>query len=201
MAGMMRRAHGVGHRGQRCRSSATCRWARRRQPRIISWISNAINTTSTAAKISEPTSVGVFMPGLFPSRAVTLPRSSVAVTVAGKVIDSYGVLADRLASSAPATVQVASGSTTVRLAGSPTSSGRPWSGRPTMRAGFSLITRATSRQFSRPGSTMVCDHHRQRRLQTRACRAGPRRTRTHFSCSACGAWSVATQSITPSASA
>ncbi|CKU71417.1 Uncharacterised protein [Mycobacterium tuberculosis] len=79
--------------------------------------------TSTAAKISDPASVPEFM--LFPSRAVTFPRSRVAVTVAGRLIDSNGVLADRLARSAPVTVQVASGSTTVRLAGSPTSSGRP----------------------------------------------------------------------------
>ena len=36
---------------------------RRRQARIISWMSTAISTTSTAAKISEPTSVPEFMPG------------------------------------------------------------------------------------------------------------------------------------------
>src|SRR5947209_8926691 len=123
-------------------------------------MTTVITITSTAAKISEPTSVPEFMraapphrcalhrrrrgscapllliaalcivagavhAGLFPSRAVTLPRSRVAVTVAGKVIDSYGVLADRLARSGPVTVQVASGSTTVRLAGSPISRGRP----------------------------------------------------------------------------
>ena len=124
--------------------SSAWRCARRRQPRIISWITTAISTTSTAAKISDPISVPEFMraasafpdrtalfivagavhAGLFPS-AVTLPRSRVAVTVAGRVIDSYGVLADRLASAGPVTVHVASGSTTVRLAGSPTSSGRP----------------------------------------------------------------------------
>ena len=63
--------------------------------------------------------------GLFPSRAVTLPRSSVSVTAAGNSIDSYGVLSERLASADPSTVQVASGSTTVRLAGSPISRGRP----------------------------------------------------------------------------
>lgn len=36
---------------------------------------------------------------IFPSRAVTFPRSRVAVTVAGRLIDSNGVLADRLARS------------------------------------------------------------------------------------------------------
>src|SRR5262249_51418943 len=60
-----------------------------------------------------------------PSRAVIRPRSSVAVTVAGNVIDSNGVLADLLANPSPLTVQVASGSTIVRLAGSPTANGRP----------------------------------------------------------------------------
>ena len=130
-----------------CPTIATCLSARRRQPRSIRWIRNAITTTSTAAKISDPTRVPVFMspareevsvanPGRgvekvvlggrhFPSRAVIVPRSSVAVTVAGRVIASNGVLADGSARSSPATVQVASGSTTVRLAGSPTSSGRP----------------------------------------------------------------------------
>ncbi|SHY01097.1 Uncharacterised protein [Mycobacteroides abscessus subsp. abscessus] len=48
-----------------------------------------------------------------------------AVTVAGKVIDSNGVLADLLAKPSPLTVQDASGSTMVRLAGSPTAIGRP----------------------------------------------------------------------------
>ena len=42
---------------------STCRSARRRQPRSISWITTAITTTSTAAKISDPTSVAEFMPG------------------------------------------------------------------------------------------------------------------------------------------
>ncbi|SIK75455.1 Uncharacterised protein [Mycobacteroides abscessus subsp. abscessus] len=84
------------------------------------------------------------------------PRSSVAVTVAGKVIDSNGVLADLLAKPSPLTVQDASGSTMVRLAGSPTAIGRPWSGRPTICAGRSLITLAISRQVSNPGLTMVC---------------------------------------------
>ena len=56
---------------------------------------------------------------------VNVPRNDLSVTVAGSSIDSNGVLSERLASFDPVTVQVVSGSTTVRLAGSPTSSGRP----------------------------------------------------------------------------
>ena len=47
------------------------------------------------------------------------------LVLAGSVVFATGVLDDRLARSDPATVQAASGSTRVRLAGSPTSSGRP----------------------------------------------------------------------------
>jgi hypothetical protein len=43
--------------------SSVCRCERRRQPRIISWMSTAITITSTAAKISDPTSVPEFMQG------------------------------------------------------------------------------------------------------------------------------------------
>ncbi len=71
---------------------------------------------------------------------------------------------------------------------------------PTMRAGFSLITRATSRHVSRPGRTIVSTT-----TDSAVCRPsmpGRALANSHiFSCSACGAWSVATQSITPSASA
>ena len=68
--------------------SSCWRAARRCQPRIISWITTVITTTSTAAKINDPESVAGVHAGLLPSLAVTLPRSRVAVTVAGKVIDS-----------------------------------------------------------------------------------------------------------------
>jgi hypothetical protein len=47
--------------------SSDCRRARRRHPSIISWIATAIATTSTAAKISDPTSVPEFMPDSFHS--------------------------------------------------------------------------------------------------------------------------------------
>lgn len=46
-------------------TSEACRSARCRQPRIISWITNAITTANTAAKISDATSVPEFMPDSF----------------------------------------------------------------------------------------------------------------------------------------
>src|SRR5207245_3956411 len=76
----------------------------------------------------------------FPSCAVIRPRRIVVITFAGKVIPSYGVFAATLARSAPRTVQVASGSTSTRFAGSPTSIGRPWSRSPAMSAGRSRRT-------------------------------------------------------------
>ena len=101
-------------------------------------------------------------------------------------IELVEVFAERLASALPSTAQVASGSTTTRLAGSPTSSGRPWSSRPTMAAGFSLITVATPRQSSRPGATMVATT-----TDSAVCNPSiPGRATEnsqHFSCSACGA--------------
>ena len=69
---------------------------------------------------------------------------------------SNGVFAARLASVAPRTVHTPSGSTRVRLAGSPTAIGRPWSASRPICAGRSDSTRATPRQSSSPGSTMVC---------------------------------------------
>ena len=41
--------------------SSACRSARCRQPRTIAWIAKPIATASTAATISDPTSVPVFM--------------------------------------------------------------------------------------------------------------------------------------------
>ncbi len=64
------------------------RSARLRQPRSINWMMNAITSASTPAMISDATSVPGVHAGLFPSRAVTLPRNRVAVTVAGSVIVS-----------------------------------------------------------------------------------------------------------------
>ena len=123
--------------------------------RCVARCGGAVSRRREHTLFTQLVDAGAEHAGDFPSRAVTLPRNSVKVTAPGSVIDSYGVLSDLLASSDPATVQVASGSTTVRFAGSPTSRGLPWSGSPTMRAGFSLITRATSRQLSNPGRTIV----------------------------------------------
>ena len=116
--------------------------------------------------------------GDFPSRAVTLPRNSVKVTAPGSVIDSYGVLSDRLASSAPATVHVASGSTTVRLAGSPISSGLPWSGSPDDAGRVLAHHPGDVAPAQQPGPHHRLDDHRQRRLQAQHAGPGHRRTRT-----------------------
>ena len=43
-------------------TNSACWCERRCQVRIISWITTAITTTTTAAKISDPTSVPEFMP-------------------------------------------------------------------------------------------------------------------------------------------
>jgi hypothetical protein len=45
--------------------SSACRSARRRQPRSIAWMMIAMSTASTAAMISDPTRVAVFMPDSF----------------------------------------------------------------------------------------------------------------------------------------
>src|SRR5690606_26721800 len=132
--------------------------------------------------------------------AVIRPRRTVAVTAAGSRIPSKGVLVALLAIAAPRTVHTASGSTTANVAGSPTAIGRPWSARPAICAGRSDITRATPRQSSRPGSTMVC-------TTTESAVSSPSIPGLAVAHSvslywaACGAWSVATTSMTPSASA
>ena len=107
---------------------------------------------------------------------------------------------DRLASAAPRTVQIPSGSTRQNVAGSPTAIGRPWSASPPIRAGRSAMTRATPRQSSSPVST-------QARTTTDSAVCSPSMPgfaaahSVSLYCAACGAWSVATTSITPSASA
>ena len=94
-----------------------------------------------------------------------------------------------LASAAPRTVQLASGSTSAGPPAPPTASGRPWSGSPAIRAGASLHTRATPRQSSRPVLTIVAT------TDSAVCSPSiPGRAADHsqsFSCGACGAWSVA----------
>ena len=77
---------------------------------------------------------------------------------------------------------------------------RGWHTPDTIAAGASLITLATSRQVSSPGFTIVSTT-----TESAVCSPSmPGRALAnsqHFSCVPCGAWSVATQSITPSARA
>ena len=66
-----------------------------------------------------------------------------------------------------------------QVAGSPTSSGRPWSVRPTMRAGFSLITRAPRASEQAPAPPSPGRHHGQRGLHP-SIPAGPPANSQHF---------------------
>src|SRR5256886_2887170 len=61
----------------------------------------------------------------FPSSTVGTPRRNVATTRTGRVIPAYGVLRLREANPAGSTVQVAEGSTRVKLAGTPGAGARP----------------------------------------------------------------------------
>ena len=99
------------------------------------------------------------------------------------------------------TVRRASGSTSTRLAGSPTCE-RAALARPAGRCGPGAadIRSATPRPVEQPGRDHGLDHDRQRRLQ--AEHAEGRAAHSHsLSSIGCGAWSVATTSIVPSASA
>ena len=64
-------------------------------------MSTAMSTATHRGHDQRPDQVPVFTPGSSHRRAVTLPRNRVNVTAAGSSIASYGVLADRLASSDP----------------------------------------------------------------------------------------------------
>ena len=104
----------------------------------------------------------------------------------------------RLASAAGSTVQRAAGSTSTRLAGSPTASGRPWPSSRPIRAGRTDIRSATPAQSSSPVSTIVATTT----LSAVSRPSMPGFAAAHsvsLSSGACGAWSVATQSIVPSA--
>ena len=67
------------------------------------------------------------------------------------------------------------------------------------RAGASSARPAAPARCT-PGSTRPAVQRRERRLQAGACPSAPARTGTSFSSRACGAWSVATQSIVPARS-
>src|SRR5690606_4495165 len=84
----------------------------------------------------------------FPSSTVGRPCRNVATIRAGRVLPAYGVLRLREASAPGSTVQVASGSTSVRLAGLPSTGSSPCPARPAMRAGARDIRSAMPSQPS-----------------------------------------------------
>ena len=113
-------------------------------------------------------------------------------------IPAYGVLRLRLASAAGSTVHGAAGSTRVRFAGAPGAGSWPCSARPAMRAGVRDIRSAMPSQPS-SSSSVVTTMDSAVSSPSMPGRAYPH---SHsLSCTACGAWSVATTSMTPSTSA
>ena len=99
------------------------------------------------------------------------------------------------------TVRFAAGSTRTRFAGSPMASGRPCrSSTWPMAAGRTDIRSATSAQVIRPLSTMVCCTTDSAVSRPSMPMAAAAHSQSLSSCG-CGAWSVATASMVPSASA
>src|SRR5690606_25926730 len=134
------------------------------------------------------------------SGTVARPRGNVATTRPGRVRPGQGLLRRVLAGCAPATTPRAAGSTRVRWAGSPTARGRPGGSTRPIRAGRVESTGATPAQSSSPGSTMVST------TTDRAVSSPvmPNAASAHsqsLSSTGWGAWSVATMSMVPSASA
>jgi hypothetical protein len=129
-----------------------------------------------------------------------VPRRKVATTRPGSGIPANGVL--RLLD-APAGLTAsagAAGSYRVRWAGAPSASGVPCPVSRPIRAGRADIRSATPGQSSSPVSTMAC-------CTTRSAVSSPvmpKAASDHsvsLASTGCGAWSVATQSMVPSASA
>ena len=118
----------------------------------------------------------------------------------GSAMPSYGVLRDSDGSPPARPYQLAAGSISTRFAGSPTAIGRPWPA--SRRSGPAARTsarppRASPAGRSRPSSACTTD-------SAVSSPSMPGLALSHsvsLSCTACGAWSVATMSITPSASA
>src|SRR5690606_21863894 len=132
----------------------------------------------------------------FPSSTVGWPRRKVATTRPGRVMPAYGVLRLRLASWVGSTVTRAAGSTRVRLAGAPGAGSWPWSSSPASRAGVRLI-RSAMRFQSGPNTSSTTD-----RAVCSPSMPGRAAAHSHsLSSTVCGAWSVATASITPSRTA
>src|SRR4051794_21765152 len=131
---------------------------------------------------------------------VRVPRSQVPTTLPVTVRPCHGLLRLIEREASRSTTYDALGSTSVRFAGSPAVSARPWPVSPAMAAGLPDMTRATPAQSSSPPSTMtvattgsaVSRPSMPKAASTKAC---------SLSCRACGAWSVATASMVPSASA
>src|SRR5579863_7078098 len=134
----------------------------------------------------------------FPSSTVGSPRRNVATTRPGSTMPVNGLLRLLEAWLAGSTASRGVGSYSVRLAGAPGSSWLPCPASRAILAGRSDIRSATSAQPSSPVSTMAC-------WTTRSAVSRPVMPNAAVShsvslCSSgCGAWSVATQSMVPSA--
>src|SRR5699024_8614165 len=167
----------------------------------------AIGTTGEGASVLEHQECG--LGGLVgtgahgrasPSAAVVRPRRIVVRTRPVRVRPAKGVLWDKDWDAPGSTVTSAAGSTRTRLAGAPAPTARPWSARPAIRAGATDIRSTSAAQSIRPEATMtswttakaVSRPSMPKAASGKAC---------SLSCRACGAWSVATASIVPSASA
>src|SRR5699024_2176697 len=134
----------------------------------------------------------------WPSRTVGRPASTVRRFAPGSSRPAKGELRLSDACSAGSATRAGRGSHTSTCAGEPGSSGRPWSSSRPISAGFSDSTRATSRQLSRPSSTIVsCTSESavSRPVMPIAAWSHSRSLASR----GWGAWSVATMSMVPSA--
>ena len=121
-------------------------------------------------------------------------------TGSGSSRPCQGLFRDSEAEAAPSTTARALGSTSTRLAGSPTASGRPCPASRAIRAGAYDIRSATCAQSSRPLVTIVSITTAS--AVSRPSMPGAASTKAcSLSCRACGAWSVPTAAIVPSARA
>src|SRR5262245_32269849 len=140
-----------------------------------------------------------------PFRTVGTPRRNVATTRSGSFIPAYGVLRLLLASAPGSTTHDAAGSTSVNVAGAPGAGSWPWSVSPAMRAGARDMRSAMPSQSSPPAGPSLPARHVIATIDSAVSRPSmPGRAYSHshsLSSVACGAWSVATTSITPSTSA
>src|SRR6202044_3244197 len=136
----------------------------------------------------------------FPSRTVALPRRNVAATAPGSGRPANGLLRLLDACVLGSTGRAgAAASYRVRLAAAPGAIGCPWPGTRPMLAGRTDIRSATSAQSSSPVSTMASCTTRSavsRPVMPLAAAAHS----ASLASTGCGAWSVATQSMVPSAS-